>query len=441
MVSFYLENKNRLLPHFFIFVLFTFYILSTAVNILLFHFVLDINLAKIGMFLAVTGLGLLVWRDMDLLWHRCKVLILIIVCWSIYLCINSYLGATPKISFKLALRIFGAWAIALEIGLLLHQPGRRNRYPVIAALIVSLLLITLIWYLVSIRSPSISWFQQNISNYIFEKNRMRLRGLYLNPNELGYALVMHSMVLIWYSLHPVVSLFIIPFASTFSFIGILKSQSRNSLLGLGVVVILALIAFLGQLAPSIGRKKTVSIFLGTCIALMISIYYLPDVLPARITSSVIAFSNALEESSITSLDFREIDNIIQSIPLLNDRRLIWADAFEKWVARPWLGLGIGAYLHIQKLADVPWTTHNFVYGVLVEQGIIGLFFLFLFTGALGALMKNWATTWLLIAFPLTLLFDDLSPSYVFPVYSSLVLGLCFYVVLNRQSCLSDQSNC
>ena len=433
MMSFYLENKKRILLHIFIFSLFVFYILSTAVNILLFHFVLDINLAKIGMFMAVVGFGLLVWQDFGLLWKKFKVLIFIIVCWTLYLCINSYFGATPKISLKLVLRVIGAWVIALEIGLLLHQSGKHNRYPIVAALISSLLIISLIWYLVSIQSPLISWFQQHISNY---QAYSRLNGLYLNPNELGYALVMHAMVLIWYSFHPIKSLFIIPLASALAFIGIIKTQSRNSFLGLSIVLILAIFVYLTHLAPRIGRKKTLSVFMGVCVFLFISFYYLPDVLPSRISTSVIALVSTLEKTSFAALDFKEIDKIIQSIPNVNARRLIWVDAFEKFEVSPWLGLGLGSYLHIQKLGHA-FTTHNFVYGVLVEQGIIGLSFLLLFTGYIIVLMKNWAATCLVVAFPLTLLFDDLSPSYVFPLYTSLVLGFCFFTVLKTKTKVSS----
>jgi O-antigen ligase len=424
----YKNNKGGLFVHIFIFALFLFYILSSAVNILLFHFVLDVNLAKVGMLFVIVGLGILVRHDFGLLWKNLKLPLIIIICWSLYLILNSYLGATPGISFKLTLRVFGAWIIALEIGLLLHQPGKQNRVPIVAALIFSLLIITLIWYLISIGSPSFSWFQQHLSNY--RQHGTRLSGLYLSPNELGYALVMQAMVLIWYSLHPIGSLFLIPFAATLSFIGIFKSESRNSFLGMCFVVVVGLIVYLGQLTPQIGRKKTVLILLGFSAIFIIGIYYLPDILPTRVNSGVIALNHAIEKASFTTLDFKEMDRFVQSISQESGRRQIWIDAYGKWAARPWLGLGLGSYLHLQKLGHA-YTTHNFIYGVLIEQGIIGISFLLLFFGCLVVLMKNWAATCLLILFPLTLLFDDLSPSYVFPVYSSLVLGFCFYTILQR----------
>ena len=146
--------------------------------------------------------------------------------------------------------------IALEIGLLLHQPGKHNRVPIVAALIFSLLMITLIWYLVSTGSPLLNWFQQHLSNYVLRpKWDPRLKGLYINPNELGFAIVMQAIVLIWYFLHPIGSLFLIPFAAALSFIGISKSGSRNSFLGMCFVVVVGLIVYLGQLAPQIERKK------------------------------------------------------------------------------------------------------------------------------------------------------------------------------------------
>ena len=63
MIRFYKNNKGGFFAHIFIFVLFLFYILSSAVNILLFHFVLDVNLAKVGMLLVIVVLGILVRRD------------------------------------------------------------------------------------------------------------------------------------------------------------------------------------------------------------------------------------------------------------------------------------------------------------------------------------------------------------------------------------------
>ena len=72
------------------------------------------------------------------------------------------------------------------------------------------LVITLILIILHLRMPEkrLVWFKQNNENY---KMDWRITGLYINPNELGYALVIHSFVF-WFIIRIYLTLSIIPLA-------------------------------------------------------------------------------------------------------------------------------------------------------------------------------------------------------------------------------------
>ena len=57
-----------------------------------------------------------------------------------------------------------------------------------------------------------------------------------------------------------------------------------------------------------------------------------------------------------------------------NRYRIWEDSYQKWKPTPWMGIGMGNYAFLQKFGK-GLNLHSFIYGVLVEQGIIGLFLL------------------------------------------------------------------
>ncbi len=160
---------NPIFIHSLIFACISFYILSSSANILLFHFIIDINLAKIGM------------------------LITFLAFWLLYLFINSYFSFFPGISLKFLLRIIGCWLIALQIAILLFKHDGNYQNTIMYALLFSFLVITLIWNLHLQMPEALVWFKQKMTH----KMDYRLTGLYINPNELGYALVIHSFVLFW----------------------------------------------------------------------------------------------------------------------------------------------------------------------------------------------------------------------------------------------------
>ena len=90
-----------------------------------------------------------------------------------------------------------------------------------------------------------------------------------------------------------------------------------------------------------------------------------------------------------------------------------------------MGIGIGSFSPHQRFGQ-GFNTHNFLLSVLVEQGLIGIVFILIFSIMMIIYMKSWTGSMMLVLFPLTLIFDDLSWSYIFPVYLSILLGICFY---------------
>ena len=219
---------NPIFIHALIFACISFYILSSSANILLFHFVIDINLAKIGMLVTFLAFFPFSFYEIKKYLLTEKIISFFLLFWLLYLIINSYLSFFSGVSFKFLLRIIGCWLIALQIAVLLYKHDRNYQNTIMYSLLFSFLVITLIWNL-HLRIPEILvWFKQRMPNQSYG----RLTGLYINPNELGHALVIHSFVLFWFIKHRIyLTLSIIPLA----FWGVYLSGSRNSFIALLIV--------------------------------------------------------------------------------------------------------------------------------------------------------------------------------------------------------------
>jgi O-antigen ligase len=57
---------------------------------------------------------------------------------------------------------------------------------------------------------------------------------------------------------------------------------------------------------------------------------------------------------------------------LNERRVIWANAYEEWEKSPFVGHGLGSFKRIINRYNVSYTAHNSYVAITVEQGVIGL---------------------------------------------------------------------
>lgn len=57
---------------------------------------------------------------------------------------------------------------------------------------------------------------------------------------------------------------------------------------------------------------------------------------------------------------------------LNERRVVWANAYEEWEESPLVGHGLGSFRRIINPYHVDYTAHNSYVAITAEQGIIGV---------------------------------------------------------------------
>ena len=400
---------NPVFTHALIFACMSFYILSSSANILLFHFVIDINLAKIGMLVTFLAFFPFTFYEIKKYLLTEKTISVFLLFWLFYLIINSYFSFFPGISFKFLLRIIGCWLIAFQIAVLLLKHDGNYQNTIMYALLFSFIVISLIWNL-HLRMPeALVWFKQRMPN----RSDWHLTGLYINPNELGYALVIHSIVLFWFIKHRLyLTLSIIPLA----FWGIYLSGSRNSFIALLIVSIFGVIYSLLECSKKYNLKKKYILLL-IFIIFMISLILIKQYIPVRVETTINQFLNQINVSNPSA----SVQNIYSTLEI---RAKIYDFAIETWKSHKWVGIGIGSFSKHQTFGT-GLNTHNFLLSVLVEHGLVGIFFVSLFAFILILKMKSWTGSALIMIFPLTLIFDDLSWSYIFPVYLSFFIGIFF----------------
>lgn len=216
------------------------YVMSQAVDLYLFHFIFDIHLPVVAMLVMLTALSIANWRAVFEYLNDLKLLAAIMALWSVYLLVNGFLGEDFRTSIVLLFRFVGSWLIAVQLGIALYVGGEKRWKWVAAALLIGFFLVTLIWYLQSIRSPYLEWLQPGLRD---PAKIQGWGGLYVNPNILGFALVSHAMAAIWYSLWSPLSIVIIPVVWLTALAGILQSRSSNSFIGIILVGFLALFAY------------------------------------------------------------------------------------------------------------------------------------------------------------------------------------------------------
>ena len=415
---------NPIFIHALIFACISFYILSSSANIMLFHFVIDINLAKIGMLVTFLAFFPFTFYEIKKYLLTEKTISVFLLFWLLYLIINSYFSFFPGISLKFLLRIIGCWLIAFQITVLLFKHDGNYQNTIMYALLFSFLVITLIWNL-HLRMPeTLVWFKQRMSNQSY----WRLTGLYINPNELGYALVIHSFVLFWFIKHRIyLTLSIIPLA----FWGVYLSGSRNSFIALLIVSAFGIIYSLLEFSKKYKLNKKYSL-LFILIIFFISLILIKQYIPNRAGTTINQFSNQINFSNPSA----SIQKIYSSLGL---RAQIYDFAIKTWKKNPWFGIGIGSFSKHQTFG-IGFNTHNFLLSILVEHGLVGIFFVSLFALILILKMKSWTGSIVLIILPLTLLFDDLSWSYIFPVYLSFLIGILFYYAIRNKFRKSETNN-
>ena len=140
------------------------------------------------------------------------------------------------------------------------------------------------------------------------------------------------------------------------------------------------------------------------------------------------------------IDLNEITKTSKKIySTFGIRTKVFNTAVETWKNKPLLGIGIGSFMLHQNIAP-NYHSHNFLLSILVEHGLVGMFFVSLFALILILKMKSWTGSVVLMIFPLTLIFDDLSWSYIFPVYLSFLIGILFYYAIRNKFRKSETNN-
>ena len=233
--------------NFLIFSVALFYAMSQAIDLYLFHFIFDIHLPVIAMLVMFAALSIANGRTAFEYLQHFKYLLAILFFWSGYLIINAFFGKNLQTSIVLFFRFVGCWLIAAQLGIFLYTGEEKKWKSVSFALLSSFFLITLIWYLQSNQSPYLQWLQPSLrdpTKVILDPTTFNgWGGLYVNPNILGFALVSHATVAIWYTFQFSLSILIITIVWLTALFGVIYSRSSNSFIGIIAVGLFSVFAY------------------------------------------------------------------------------------------------------------------------------------------------------------------------------------------------------
>ena len=127
----------------------------------------------------------------------------------------------------------------------------------------------------------------------------------------------------------------------------------------------------------INRKNNLLFIL---IILLISIILIKQYIPERIKTTVIQFTSQLDFSNPSKL-------VVTLNLILGGRGPIYDFAIETWKSNKWKGIGIGSFSKHQDFGE-GLNVHNFLLSILVEHGLVGIFFVSLFALILILKMKT-----------------------------------------------------
>ncbi|MBU3914817.1 O-antigen ligase family protein [bacterium] len=405
--------------------IYTFYIISSAANILIIDWIIDLNFAKIGLVVVIAGLLFFIRKDSLRLLRPLIPLFIVIFLWVVVQLVGDVMGLFPKSSLKYSLRFISVWGVAVLTSVVLIRDRKNGICAIVTALVISFILITIIWNIESTQPQYFAIFLNKMPDSFWQIYTV---GLYLNPNELGFALVAQSVVLLWWSLHQKGSIVVIPFTLVLGFWGVLASGSRSSLIGLILVTLLVVIAYLLLWKDKISKKRLFLVLAGILLLLMIAIVPGSSFFPERTQTTLKNTGNAISGFYQTGSYDQINKHLIEKDDSIKTRLFIWREAWIKWEAKRWFGLGVRG---LKSSLNPTYTPHNFVYSILIEQGVLGFLCMILFIGLIIKKMNNIVAALSIPAFGSTMLFDDLSWSYTVPVYSSLLIGYWFFIILSK----------
>lgn len=415
----WLPDRKKLLRTGALFALTSFYLLSQAADVYVFHLGVDIYLARLAMLAMAGGLALLIrGRVLECL-RPLRGLLIIASIWTIYLLINAVFGLNLRTSLELLLRFSGTWIIAFEIAVLLRVSDRNALAAMGWALLVGMVVLALIRVLDAAGVAWLDWLRGRIRNA--RPRSARAQGLYVNPNILGMVTVFHAAVLIWYTLHRRRSLLIIPCTWLTALWVVLQSESRSALIGWIGLCLLSSLAYWKAFLTQAGKPTRTAIFLSALVLMLVLIAITLYSSPRFSTLAAAVFR--MDRPQTAWPDFR-----LDPASIDPARVYIWQTAVRIWTEQPWLGIGLGAFKHLPEVGRFTHA-HNFLLTVLVEQGLIGLGFLIALAVLLIRRMRSWVGTSLLACVLCSQLFDDLTPIVAFPIYMALILGYCLFLAL------------
>lgn len=116
-----------------------------------------------------------------------------------------------------------------------------------------------------------------------------------------------------------------------------------------IIMLIGLLGFVPVVKRSglIGKAASV-------LAVVVALIVIAQVIPPKTIERI--FTTGKEISSGT----------------LNERSVIWANAYEEWEESPLYGHGLGSFRRIINPYNVDYTAHNSYVAITAEQGIIGL---------------------------------------------------------------------
>lgn len=179
-----------------------------------------------------------------------------------------------------------------------------------------------------------------------------------------------------------------------------------------VVMVLGLAGFLPTILRSGLLGKAASV-----LVMVVALITVANVIPQKTIERI--FSTGKEISSGT----------------LNERSVIWANAYEEWEESPLYGHGLGSFRRIINPYNVDYTAHNSFVAITAEQGIVGVV---LYLTVIGiALSLAWRLPgderWLLLLMLLVVVVGQMSLTlqdrmYVWFAYT--LTALNFYIKNN-----------
>jgi hypothetical protein len=174
-----------------------------------------------------------------------------------------------------------------------------------------------------------------------------------------------------------------------------------------VVLVLGMAGFLPTILRSGWLGKAASV-----LVMVVALVAAANVVPQKTIERI--FSTGKELSSGT----------------LNERSVIWANAYEEWEESPLYGHGLGSFRRIINPYNVDYTAHNSFVAITAEQGIVGtlLYLTVIAIAAWSAWRLPGDDRWLLLLMLMIVVLGQMSLTlqdrmYIWFAYALIVLNL------------------